>query len=101
MSGSLGDLATQLFVNGELRDAHDGHRIPQTNPATEEVFTEVSAAGIADVDTAVEGAHRAFTQSWRDLTPRRRTDVLFNIARTIREHAEALAQLEASPRHQI
>ncbi len=94
MSGSPSDFATQLFVNGELRDGHGGQWIPQTNPATEEVFAEVSAASPADLNDAVDGAHRAFTQSWRDLTPGKRTDVLFNIARKIREHAEALAQLE-------
>jgi betaine-aldehyde dehydrogenase len=42
----------------------------------------------------VEGAHRAFTREWRDLSPRKRTDILFNIARAIRERLEELAQLE-------
>jgi len=85
---------TQLFLNGETRNSSDGKRIPQTNPATEEVFTEVAAATAADIGMAVDGAQQAFLQGWRDLTPRKRTDVLFNIARSIRENAEALAQLE-------
>src|SRR5258707_15383174 len=85
---------TQLFLNGESRHSSDGKRIPQTNPATEEVFAEVAAATAADIRTAVDGAHQAFLQGWRDLTPRKRTDLLFNIARSIRENAEAIAQLE-------
>jgi len=85
---------TQLFLNGETRNSSDGKRIPQTNPATEDVFAEVAAATAADIGMAVDGAHQAFLQGWRDLTPRKRTDVLFNIARSIRENAEALAQLE-------
>jgi betaine-aldehyde dehydrogenase len=88
------DLPSQLFINGEPRDSSDGKRITQVNPASEEAFTEVAAASLSDVSAAVEGAHCAFGQSWRDLTPRKRTDILFNIARSIRNKAEALAQLE-------
>jgi acyl-CoA reductase-like NAD-dependent aldehyde dehydrogenase len=76
-----------LFIDGAPRDSSDGKRIPQMNPATEEVFTQVAAATLTDVGVAVEGAHRAFVEGWRDLTPRKRTDVLFNIARLIRENA--------------
>jgi betaine-aldehyde dehydrogenase len=89
------DYPTQLFLNGQLRDSREGKRLPQVNPATEEVFTEVAAASRADVDAAVEGAHRAYEQSWRDLIPRRRTEILFQIARLIREQCERLAQLES------
>jgi betaine-aldehyde dehydrogenase len=83
-----------LFINGEYRDCASGKRIAQTNPATEEIFSEVAAAGMSELEVAVQGAHDAFTREWRDLTPRKRTDVLFNIARGIRSHAEELAQLE-------
>jgi betaine-aldehyde dehydrogenase len=83
-----------LFINGEFRDCASGNRIAQTNPATEEVFAEVAAAGMPELEAAVQGAHDAFTREWRDLSPRKRTDVLFNIARGIRSHAEELAQLE-------
>ena len=88
------DYPTQLFFNGESRASGDGKRIPQINPATEEAFTEVAAATLADVDAAVKGAHRAFLDTWRDFTPCKRAGVLFNIARLIRENAETLAQLE-------
>lgn len=87
--------ATQLFLNGELKVSADGRTIPQINPATEQVFCEVSAATVGDVQSAVEGAQRTFEQEWRDLAPRKRTDILFNIARVIRENIEALAQLES------
>jgi betaine-aldehyde dehydrogenase len=89
------DFPTQLFLNGQLRDSREGKRISQVNPATEEIFSEVTGAGPADVDAAVEGAHRAFLENWRDLIPRRRTEILFNVARLIRENSERLAQLES------
>src|ERR1043166_6185890 len=91
----MSDFSTQLFINGELRDSSRSKRIPQTNPATEEVFAEVAAAGLPDLELAVEGAQRAFTQSWRDLAPTRRSSDLFSIARLIRENCEPLAQLES------
>src|SRR5688572_17202007 len=86
--------ATKLFLNGDFKASSDGKTIPQTNPATEQVFCEVSAATIADVQNAVEGAQQTFEREWRDLSPRKRTDILFNIARIIRENLETLAQLE-------
>jgi len=86
---------TQLFIDGEFRRGGDGRTLPQTNPATEEVFCEVAAAGTADVQSAVEGAHRTFTQSWRDLAPRKRADILFGIAKAIRDNLEHLAAAES------
>ena len=82
-------------MDGELRDGCGGAPIRQVNPATEEVFCEVSASGVEDVGRAVEGAQRAFESSWRDLSPRARTDVLFAVARRIRENLETLAVLES------
>jgi betaine-aldehyde dehydrogenase len=87
--------ATQLFLNGEFKNSCDRRTIPQTNPATEEVFCEVEAAGLADVQAAVMGAQQAFVTGWRDLTPRKRTDLLFNVARVLRENLETLARLES------
>jgi len=87
--------ATKLFINGEFKGSSDGKTIPQTNPASEQIFCEVSAATVDDVETAIAGAQRAFEAEWRDLSPRKRTDILFNVARVIRENLETLAQLES------
>lgn len=89
------DLATELFINGELRPAESGKRLAQTDPAAEEVFAEVAAAGRREIDMAVESAQKAFVGGWRDLTPRKRTEILFNVARLIREMTEPLAQIES------
>lgn len=88
------NLPTQLFVDGLCRDAADGRRQPLTNPATEEVFVEVAAAGVTDVDAAVVSAHRAWESGWRDLAPGQRAEILFNVAHTLRAHAGEIAQLE-------
>lgn len=90
----MNDFPTQLFSNGALRDSGDGRTLRQINPATEDVFCEVAAATPADAAAAVEGAQEAFTNGWRDLAPGRRAELLFQMARLIRENLEVLAQLE-------
>jgi betaine-aldehyde dehydrogenase len=86
---------TRLFINGKLIPAASGKKIPQTDPATEELFAEVDAAGSADLKHAIEGAQKCFAETWRDLPPRKRADTLFAIARRIRENTETLARLES------
>jgi acyl-CoA reductase-like NAD-dependent aldehyde dehydrogenase len=85
---------TQLFINGEFCESADGSKTPLTNPATEETFCEVSAADLRDVEKAVIGAQAAWEQGWRDLAPGKRAEILFSIARKLREHAEEIAQLD-------
>src|SRR5437870_13794231 len=85
-------LPTQLFISGVFCDA--SRRTTLTNPATEEPFAEVAAADVADVNFAVEFAHTSWTSGWRDLAPGKRTEILFNVARVLRENLETLAQME-------
>jgi betaine-aldehyde dehydrogenase len=87
-------IPTQLFIDGIWRDAAGARRMPITNPSTEEVFTEVASAGVEDVNGAVASAHQAFVAVWRDMPPGKRGQILFNVARRIRENLETLAQLE-------
>ena len=84
---------TQPFIDGDFRDARAA-RIPVINPASEEAWCEIASADAGAVDRAVNGAKRAFDQDWRDVAPGKRAEILFAIARTIREHAEELAQLD-------
>jgi betaine-aldehyde dehydrogenase len=91
----MNDFPTQLFINGDFVPGHGAKRIAQINPATEETFAEIESASAQDVDAAVNGAQRAFESTWRDLAPGKRADALFKIAQTIRQHAEAIAQLES------
>jgi acyl-CoA reductase-like NAD-dependent aldehyde dehydrogenase len=87
-------IPTRLFVDGTWRDSGTGDRLALTNPATEEIFAEVSVATVKDVTGAVESAHRAWEGGWRDLSPGKRSDILFNVARALRENIERIAQLE-------
>ncbi len=85
----------KLFIDGKCCDASGHKTLPIINPATEEMLAEVASADECDVDTAITGAQRTFEQSWRDYTPGRRSEVMFQIARVLRDHAEELSQLES------
>jgi betaine-aldehyde dehydrogenase len=87
-------IPNQLFIDGAFRDAASGKRTKLINPATEEPIAEVAAADVSDINHAVESAHRAWESNWRDLSPGKRTEILFNVARALRENLETLAQLE-------
>jgi len=85
---------TQLFIDGAFRDSKSGRRATLINPATETVLCEVAAADVGEANAAVESAQRAWESGWRDLAPGKRAEILFDIARKLRESLEELAQLE-------
>ena len=80
------NLPTQLFLDGAYKNSASGRRTTLINPATEQSFAEVAAADLADVNAAVESAQRAWESGWRDLAPGKRTEILFNVARKLREY---------------
>ncbi|MGO4282294.1 aldehyde dehydrogenase [Cupriavidus sp. RAF20_2] len=70
-----------------------GDRYATRYPATGEVVAELNAASLADVEEAVQGAHRAFlTSGWAQRKPHERAAVLYRVAEMIRARAEPLAQ---------
>jgi betaine-aldehyde dehydrogenase len=85
-----------LWMGGQPRREASGGRIELIEPATEELLATVPAAGIAEVDEAVAAAAEAFRSSgWAAPSPKRRSEVLRDIAQRIRAQAEELALLEA------
>ena len=85
---------TQLFLNGSYRAPGDGQRSTLVNPASEQELVEVACATPADVEVAVNSAQAAWKETWRELAPGRRAEVLHRIARLLRENLEKIAQLE-------
>ncbi len=95
-SRAVVDIASSygLFINGEFTAPVDGGSFKTVNPATEEVLSEISIAGQADVDAAVSAARRAHSQVWGPMAGRDRAKYLFRIARLIQERSRELAVLE-------
>jgi aldehyde dehydrogenase (NAD+) len=84
-----------LFIDGEFVDGVDGRGLTTISPATEEVLSEVTEAGPADVDRAVAAARRAFERTWGPMAPAERGKHLYRIARIVQERARELAVLES------
>src|SRR5206468_832274 len=53
-----------------------------------------ASADLSDVTKAIESAKKAWDSGWRDLNPGKRSEILFNIARLLRDNLERIAQLE-------
>jgi aldehyde dehydrogenase (NAD+) len=84
-----------LFIGGEMVDPIDGTRFKTVNPATEEVLSEVVAAGPQDVDRAVDAARAAYEGAWTRLSGRDRGKYLYRLARLVQERSRELAVLES------
>lgn len=82
-------------VGGEFVEAVQGGTREVLNPATGEVIETVPEGSEADVERAV-GAAEAAQATWRDSTPRERSEALLALADLITEHSEELARLESA-----
>lgn len=82
----------KLFIGGELRNSSTGEAFDDINPATLENLATVQAAGIEDIDRAVEAAEAGF-RIWSEIPAPRRSEVLFRAARLLQERKEELAVL--------
>ncbi|MBI4485672.1 MAG: aldehyde dehydrogenase family protein [Acidobacteria bacterium] len=85
---------TQLFINGEWRDAASGTTLDVVNPATEEVIAAVPSAAQSDVDDAVAAARAALDGPWGRLSARARGRLLWKIGERLMERADEVARLE-------
>lgn len=82
------------FLNGAWHTPKSQRSIRLINPATEQPFAEVHSGETAELDLAITAAQEAWESGWRDLAPGKRTEILFNVARVLRENLEELATLE-------
>ena len=66
---------TQLYINGEWKNATDDESFAVINPADEQQIAQVSSASVEDAILAVDAADGAFTK-WAALKPRERGEIL-------------------------
>ncbi|MBC2637826.1 aldehyde dehydrogenase family protein [Rhodococcus wratislaviensis] len=86
---------SQNFIGGRWVDPADGARAPITNPATGTVIGEAAVSSRFDVDAAVRAAESGW-QTWRETTPRERSEFLFRLADAMAAHKSDLADLESA-----
>lgn len=85
-------LDTQLFLDGEWRDATDRRSLPVRNPATGQEIGRVAHADRSDLDLALIAAQRGF-EIWRDFMPAQRSKIMRAAAALLRERAGDIALL--------
>ncbi len=84
-----------LFIDGEMVEPASGERFSTINPARDEKLADVSMAGAADVDRAVQAARQALEGPWGQMSDAERGKILFRVARMIQERARELAIIES------
>lgn len=90
----MGNMAEQrLYIGGGYVEAASGKSFETLNPATGEVICRIQAAGVEDVDRAVESAREGFT-AWSGMTGAARGRVLGEAVRLLRARNRELAELE-------
>ena len=85
----------QMFIDGKWVDASDGRTFTSLNPSTGDDWSEIPEASAADVNRAVEAAHRAFTQGeWATALPSARGRYLRRLAELLAQKSEELGRVE-------
>lgn len=89
-------LIEKFFMTIDNTDcaADSGQTLESVAPYPQEVWAEVPAADLADVDRAVRSSHRAFQESWWRHDPRRRARALETFAERLEAAAPRLAEIE-------
>ncbi len=86
----------QLWIDGQWTATQDGGVMRVENPASGALIAEVTDAGRADVDRAVQAAKAAFYDGrWSRKSPAERSKALWKLADLLEANAEALARLES------
>ena len=77
-----------LYIDGRWVDPGGG-RYDDISPSTEATIAQAPDAGLADVDTAISAARRAFDSgSWDKATPEERGRCLNQLGTALMQHAD-------------
>ena len=80
---------TQLYIDGQLRDAEGGRSYNNIAPATASVVGQAADAGSADMEAAIAAARRAFDESDWSHDTGLRVAMLRKLQARLREQADA------------
>jgi acyl-CoA reductase-like NAD-dependent aldehyde dehydrogenase len=83
------------FIGGAFVEDTAAATIPVLEASTGTRLADLVTADADAVDRAVKDARRAYEETWRDLSPKERGDLMRKVAAVIREHADELAELVA------
>ncbi len=84
------------FIDGVYTKGKSKNKLEIINPASGEVIGHVPDANKADVDNAVQAAHRAFYDGrWSKLTPGERSKAIWKLADLLEARMEDFARVES------
>src|SRR5438477_8287819 len=81
----------QNYIDGAWADSASGQTFEDTDPANGELIATVTRSTTADVDQAVEAAHRAF-DAWRLLPAPKRGEILYRAGEIMLGRKDELAR---------
>ncbi|MEM6939994.1 MAG: aldehyde dehydrogenase [Pseudomonadota bacterium] len=85
-----------MLIDGAWVDAADGATFDSFNPTNGEIWSRVPEATEADIDKAVEAAHKAFSSGpWACITPTERGKCLRKLGDLLADRSEALGRIES------
>ncbi len=84
-------MKTQFYIDGQWVDPVEPRTLDVVNPATEEVYGQISLGSAADVDAAVGAARRAFG-SFSRTTRQQRMDLLQSILDEFKKRHDDVAE---------
>lgn len=88
--------AYKLLIDGKFVAARDGRTMERRSPGHGFVVSSYAQAGSADVEAAVQAAHRAFeTGPWPRMKGAERSALLLKTADLIEQRLEDIARLDA------
>jgi len=85
---------TKIFINNQWVDAHSGKTFPTINPSTGEEIVRIAEGDKVDSDLAVKAARKAF-QTWRNVNPSTRRDLILKFSDILYKNKEELARVES------
>ena len=83
------------FIANRWQGSTTGATLPMVDPSDGETFATIARSAPADVDAAIQAARSAFEGPWGALAPAVKGRLLATLGRSILDHAEELALIEA------
>lgn len=85
-------LNTQLYINGQWRDASDGATFDVLNPADETTLAQVASGTVDDAMACLDAAEAAFAD-WAARSPRDRAEILRRAYEIFMDRIDHIARL--------
>jgi aldehyde dehydrogenase (NAD+) len=87
---------TQLYINGEWRNATTGKTFDVIDPTTEAVIAKIAEGTTEDTEAAIAAAQQAFARGpWAHMSGHERGEILWRVGDLFRKYSEELAFLQA------